>query len=100
MATTTVAERLAEMQSQIEELEAKGAAGTAEAKVRIQRQLAALREQESSARAAAKERVDAFEEKFEEFEARLQVARSSVAEVGHLLRAAPGAGGLARCRRT
>lgn len=84
MVTTTVAERLAEMQSQIEELETKGAAGTAEAKVRIKRQLAALHKQESSARAAAKERVDAFEEKFEEFEARLQVAQSSVAaELSH-----------------
>ena len=84
MVTTTVADRLAEMQSQIEELEAKGAAGSAEAKARIQRRLAALREQESSAHAAAKDRVDAFEEKFEEFEARLQVARSSVAaELSH-----------------
>ena len=84
MFTTTVAERLAEMQGQIEELGAKARGATAEAKARIQRQLAALREQEASARAAAKDRVDAFEEKFEQFEARLHVAQSSVAaELSH-----------------
>ena len=84
MLTTTVAERLAEMHSQIEQLEAKARAATTEAKARVQRQIAALRQQEASARAAAKDRVDAFEEKFEQFEARLHVAQRSVAaELSH-----------------
>jgi hypothetical protein len=79
MVTTTVTERLAEMRSQIEELEQNARADTAEGKTRVRRQLAALHEQEAAARTAANDRADAFEEKFEQFEARLKVAQSSVA---------------------
>ena len=79
MATTTVEERLAEMHGQIEELDSKARAGTDEAKSRIRTQLGALREQETSARAAAKHGVDAFLEKSEQFESRLHVAQSAVA---------------------
>jgi hypothetical protein len=79
MPTTTVEERLAEMGRQIDGLEAKARAGGGEAKSRIQRQLGALRQQEASARAAAHEGDEAFEERFEQFEARFQVAQSSLA---------------------
>jgi hypothetical protein len=79
MGTTAVDERLDEMRRQIEALEAKGRASTGEAKSRIQRQLGTLREQEASARAAAEQQTDTFDEKFEQFQARLHVAESAVA---------------------
>ena len=79
MPTTTVEERLAEMGRQVDGLEAKARAGGGQAKSRIQRQLGALRQQEASARAAAHEGTEAFDEKFEQFEARFRVAQSSLA---------------------
>jgi hypothetical protein len=79
MPTTTVEERLAEIARQIDGLEAKARAGGGEEKPRIQRQLGALRQQEASARAAAHEGAEAFDERFEQFEARFRVAQSSVA---------------------
>jgi hypothetical protein len=79
MPTTTVEERLAEIDRQIDGLDAKARAGGGDAKSRIQRQLGALRQQEASARAAAHERAGAFDERFEQFEARFQVAQSSLA---------------------
>jgi hypothetical protein len=79
MGTTAVDERLDEMRRQIEALEAKGRASTGEAKSRIQRQLGTLRQQEASARVAAEQRTDTFDEKFEQFQARLHVAESAVA---------------------
>lgn len=79
MPTTTFEERLAEMGHQIDGLETKARAGGAEARSRIQRQLGALRQQEASARAAAQEGAEAFDEKFEQFEARFRVAQSSLA---------------------
>ena len=79
MPTTTFEERLAEMGRQIDGLEAMARAGGGEAKSRIQRQLGALRQQEASARAAAHEGAEAFDEKFEQFEARFRVAQSSLA---------------------
>jgi hypothetical protein len=79
MPTTTIEERLAEMGRQIEGLETKARAGGGEAKSRIQRQLGALRQQEASARAAAHEGAEAFDEKFGQFEARFRVAQSSLA---------------------
>jgi chromosome segregation ATPase len=77
--TVSTHERLAEMRRQIDELEANARPGTAGAQPRIQRQLDALRRQEAAARAVARGGEDAFEEKFEEFEARLRVARSALA---------------------
>ena len=79
MPTTTVEERLGEMGRQIDGLEAKARAGGGEAESRIQRQLGALRRQEASARAAAHGGAEAFDEKFEQFEARFRVAQSSLA---------------------
>jgi hypothetical protein len=79
MGTTAVDERLDEMHRQIEALEAKGRTSTGEAKSRIQRQLGTLRQQEASARAAAEQRTDTFDEKFEQFQARFHVAESAVA---------------------
>lgn len=79
MPTTTFEERLAEMSRQIDGLETMARAGGGEAKSRIQRQLGALRQQEASARAAAHAGAEAFDEKFEQFEARFRVAQSSLA---------------------
>ena len=79
MPTTTFEERLAEMRRQIDELEAKGRSSAGEAKARLQRELGVLREEEASARAAAAEPTDGFDEKFEQFQARLRVAHSAVA---------------------
>ena len=79
MPTTTIEERLAEMGRQIDGLEVKARAGGDEARSRIQRQLGALRQQEASARAAAHDGAAAFDERFEQFEARFRVAQSSLA---------------------
>jgi hypothetical protein len=79
MPTTTFEERLAEMGRQIDELEAKGRSSAGEAKARIQRELGALRQQEASARSAVEQHTDGFDEKFEQFQARLRVAQSAVA---------------------
>jgi hypothetical protein len=79
MGTTAVDERLDEMRRQVEALEAKGRASTGAAKSRIQRQLGTLRQQEASARAAAEQGTDTFDEKFEQFQARFHVAESAVA---------------------
>jgi hypothetical protein len=79
MRITPFEERLAQMGRQIDELEAKGRSSAGEAKTRIQRELGALREQEASARAAAEQSTDGFDEKFEQFQARLRVAQSAVA---------------------
>jgi hypothetical protein len=78
METATVEEQLAKVRHQVEALEAKGRASTGEAKSRIQRQLGALRQQEASMGAAAEQRADTFDEKLEQFEARLRVAQSAV----------------------
>jgi hypothetical protein len=77
--TMTTEERLAKMRGQMEELEAKARSGSRDAKSHIQRQLATVREQEVSVRAAAKKPADAFDERFEQFEARLRVAQRSIA---------------------
>jgi hypothetical protein len=74
----TTEERLAKMCGQMEELEAKARSGSRHAIPHIQRQLAAVREQEASARAAANKTAEPFDERFEQFEARLRVAQSSV----------------------
>lgn len=79
MGTAAVDERLEQMRHQIDELEAKGRASTGEANVRIQRQLGTLRRQEATARTAARQHEDSFEEKFQHFEARYHVAQSAVA---------------------
>jgi hypothetical protein len=79
MPTTTIEERLAEIGRQIDGLEAKARAGGGEAKSRIQRQLGPLRQQEASARAAAQEGTETFDERFGQFEARFHVAQSSLA---------------------
>jgi hypothetical protein len=79
MGTTAVDERLDEMRRQLEALEAKARATSGEPKSRIQRQLGTLRQQEASARTAAEQWTDTFDEKFEQFQARFHVAESAVA---------------------
>jgi uncharacterized protein YjbJ (UPF0337 family) len=79
MGTAAVDERLEQMRRQVEELEAKGQASTGEAKSRIQRQVGTLRQQEATARAAAEQDQNSFDEKFQHFEARYHVAQSAVA---------------------
>ena len=78
MPTTTIEERLAEIGRQIDGLEAKARGGGDDARSRIQRQLGALRRQEAAVRAAAHDGTEAFEERFQQFEARLHVAESSL----------------------
>jgi hypothetical protein len=79
MPTTTFEERLAQMRRQIDELEAEGRSSVGETKARVQREIGELRRQEASARAAAAAPADGFDEKFEQFQARLRVAQSAVA---------------------
>ena len=79
MPTTTIDERLADMHRQIDELEAKVRSRSDGTQPHVERELAALRHQEATARAAARQALDGFEEKFEQFEARLRVAQSAVA---------------------
>ena len=79
MPPMTTDDRLADMRRQIDELEAQAASSALEPKSRFQRQLDTLREQEASARATAHQAADAFDEKFEQFAARLRVAQSAMA---------------------
>jgi hypothetical protein len=79
--TTTTHDRLADMRRQIEELEVLAAGSGSEPSARIRRQLETLREQQATADATAHRAADAFDEKAEQFEARLRVARSAMAGV-------------------
>jgi hypothetical protein len=74
--TITTDQRLAEMRCQIEELEARAQTGAAETAARTRHQLDELRQQEATARVAARRAAEAFTE---QFEARLHVAESTVA---------------------
>jgi hypothetical protein len=79
MVMLTTGERLAKMRRQIEELEANAQNGAAETAARRRRQLDELRRQEEAARAAARRAAEGSTEQFEQFQARLRVAESTVA---------------------
>lgn len=79
MVMLTTGERLAKMRRQIQELEANAPTGTDETVARRRHQLDELRRQEQAARTAARRATEGSTEQFEQFQARLRVAESTVA---------------------
>jgi len=77
--TTTIEERLAEVGRRIDLLQERAEANAAAAKPRIQRHVAAVREEEASAWASARDALDEVEEKLAQLETRLDVAEHSLA---------------------
>jgi tRNA U34 5-carboxymethylaminomethyl modifying GTPase MnmE/TrmE len=78
MVMLTTQERLAKIRRQIEELAANAQKGAAETAARRRRQLDELRRQERATQAAAR-RAEEGSTEFEQFQARLRVAESTVA---------------------
>lgn len=78
MTTLTFEERLEEIRRQIDQLQGRARAGSAEAKTRIKPHLDALREEEASARAAVRKAGDRAKEKIEQLESRLEVAEQAL----------------------
>lgn len=78
MVMLTTGERLAKIRRQIEELAANGQNGAAETAARRRCQLDELRRQERAAQAAVR-RAEEGSTEFEQFQARLRVAESTVA---------------------
>jgi hypothetical protein len=78
MATATN-ERLGEVRSRIARLEVDVQRGTADAKSRMQQYIVTLRRDEESARASARERAAAVEERLEQLDNELELAEHRVA---------------------
>ena len=78
MTTMTFEERLEEIRRQIDRLQARARAGSAEAKTRIQPHLDAVREEEASARAAVRKADGRAKEKVEQLESRIEVAEQAL----------------------
>ena len=78
MATKTIEQRLAEIRQDIDQLQARARAGSAEARSRIQPHVDALRDQESAVRAAVRTADDSAREKLEQLDARLEVAEQGL----------------------
>jgi hypothetical protein len=78
MATKTIEERLAEIGRQIDQLQARARAGSAEARSRIQPHVDALREQQAAVRAAFRKADDTALEKMDRLDARVDVAAQSL----------------------
>jgi DNA repair exonuclease SbcCD ATPase subunit len=78
MATATN-ERLGEAHRRIARLEAEAQRGTADAKSRMQRYIDTLRREEESARASARERAAAVDERLEHLDNELEIAEHRVA---------------------
>jgi hypothetical protein len=78
MATTTN-EHLGEVRRRIDRLEVKAQLGSADAKSRMQRYIEPLRREEESARASAREREAAVEERLEQLDNELELAEHRVA---------------------
>ena len=76
MSTTTIEDQLAEVRRRIDRLQARAQAG---ALPRVQRHLDALRQEEASVRAAARQAPDEVEEKLGQLRTRLDVAEHSLA---------------------
>ena len=79
MATKTSEDVLAEMRRHIDDLEARADSGTAETRARLQDRFDMLREQEASARAAARERAEAVDEKLRQLEIDITIAENRLA---------------------
>lgn len=78
MATATN-ERLGEVRRRIARLEVEAQRGTADAKSRMQQYIDTLRQDEESARASARERAAAVDERLESLDNELQLAEHRVA---------------------
>jgi hypothetical protein len=78
MATATN-ERLGEVGRRIDRLEVEVQRGTADAKSRMQRYIVTLRRDEESARASARERAAAVDERLEQLDNELELAEHRVA---------------------
>ena len=78
MATATN-ERLGEVSRRIARLEVQAQRGTADAKSRMQRYIDPLRREEESARASARERAAAVDERLEQLDNELELAEHRVA---------------------
>jgi hypothetical protein len=76
--TTRFEERLAQVRRQLEELEAKALSGSGNGSSHIRRRLTGPRDQEAAVLAAAGYGPETFDERFEQFEARLRVAQSAI----------------------
>ena len=79
MSTTTVEDQLAEVRRRINRLQALAQLDGAEERLRIQRHLDALHQEEASVAAAARSAPDEVEEKLGRLKTRLVVAEHSVA---------------------
>jgi hypothetical protein len=79
MGTTTIEERLATAGRKIDRLQARARAGAATVKPRIQRHVDALRQEEASARAAARKAAGDVEGRLAQLKARLELAEHSLA---------------------
>lgn len=79
MATKTIDDMLAEIRRQIDELEARADGGATETRARLQYRLDVLREEETSAWAAVRERAEAVDEKIRQLEIDLAIAEDRLA---------------------
>ena len=79
MATKTIDDMLAEIRRQIDELEARADSGAAETRARLQDRLDVLREEETSAWTAVRERAEAVDEKIRQLEIDLAIAEDRLA---------------------
>jgi hypothetical protein len=79
MTTKTTEDLLAEIRRHIDELEARADSAAAQARARLQGRLALLREQETSAWAAVREKAEAVDEKFRQLEIDIAIAENRLA---------------------
>jgi hypothetical protein len=79
MSTTTIDDELDEIGRRIDELEAQARVGAADARPRVRRQLAALRQEKASVRAAVRTAPEEVDDRLAQLQARLGVAEHSLA---------------------
>jgi hypothetical protein len=79
VATKTTDDSLAEIRRHIDELEARADSGAAETRARLQDRFERLREEESSAWAAVREKAEAVDEKLRQLEIDISIAENRLA---------------------
>jgi hypothetical protein len=79
VATKTTDDMLAEIHRHIDYLQTRAESGAAETQARLQDRVDMLREQEASARAAARERAEAVDERFRQLEIDIAIAENRLA---------------------
>jgi hypothetical protein len=79
VATRTTDDSLAEIRRHIDELEARADSGAAETRARLQDRFERLREEESSAWAAVREKAEAVDEKLRQLEIDISIAENRLA---------------------